>query len=278
MVLEPQNRFTRREGIERGSVRAAFFVFLGVVAVIGWSYIFFVSEAFMIKDIEVRGVKSLDAVDVKREVYDIVDKRPKPFWQPARHIVFIKQEELAPLIAERLFAEHVTIDKQDSHILRLMIQERARKFILHTPHQSLWVDLQGTVLQELTLVEAKHLSERRAGKRLADPNDAPIIFLDGVSVLKPAEVVPDGRIQTWLDITREVQKQGIRYREIQPESSPSSTRLTLKTLQGYNLWLDTSETLERQIEAYKAFEKQKPKDVVIHEYVDVRIPNRIYVK
>lgn len=233
----------------------------------------------MITDIEVRGAKTLDPIDVKREVYDMIDTRARPFWQPARHALLLDPAHLEPLVAERLFAEHVSLERDGLHILRLSIQERSRRFVLRTEHQSLWVDLQGSVLEELTSAEERAMNDRRIGKKISEPSDPPIVSLVGLnSVFKPGEGIQDPRISTWLIITREIQKRGIKYREIVPDQNVSSTRITLKTAQGYNVWLDTSDTLETQIEAFKTFEKQKPKDVVIQEYVDVRIPNRIYVK
>lgn len=278
VVLEPQNRFTRRQVALQGSSRVVFFVFLGVVAVIGWSYVFFVSDAFMLRDVEIRGVKSLDPLAVKREVYDVVDHRARPFWQPARHMWFLKAGDVEPVLKERLFAEELSVDNVSGNILRLIIKERARRYILHTPTQWLWIDLQGVVLQELTLKELKDAENRLLGKPALITSDAPIIHLDQ-SRLQIGETIQRQDIRAWLDIALDMQMQGIGYREIEPPADTSSTQLTLKTAEGYAVWFDTSsDTLKKQIEAYKAFAKQKPKDVQVHEYVDVRIPGRVYVK
>lgn len=280
MTVEPQNRFTRRQTATQGSSgRVVFFLFLGLVAVIGWSYVFFVSDAFMVKDIEVRGVKTLDPMEVKREVYATIDGRARPFWQPARQMWFLRAGELEPILKDQLFAEQVSVDKSSGNVLRLLVKERARRYILRTPSQWLWIDLQGVVLQELTPQESKDADQRLLGKPATVTADAPIISIDRQTPLHVGEGIQVHDIRSWLDIALEVQKQGIAYREIEPPVEASSTRLILKTAEGYDVWFDTSsDTLKTQIEAYRAFQKQKPKDVHVQEYVDVRIPGRVYVK
>lgn len=279
VILDPQNRFTRRQVAAQGSGRRIFFVFLGVVSVIGWSYVFFVSDAFMLKDVEVRGVKTLDPVEVKREVYDVIDSRPHPFWQPARHTWFLRAEELEPLLKERLFAERVTVDNPSKNILRLLVEERSRRSILRTSSQWLWIDMQGVILDALSPKESQDADNRLLGKPATVTADAPIVYINREKPFHVGESIQIGDMRAWLDVALEMKKQGIAYREIEPPTEASSTQLVLKTAEGYDVWFDTSsDTLKTQIEAYRAFQKQKPKDVQVHEYVDVRIPGRVYVK
>lgn len=280
MLLEPQNRFTRRATRERGSVRFAFFVFFAFVAVIGWLYVFFISEAFQVKDIEVIGVKGIDPVHAKREVYEAMDARPRSFWEPARHSLLMDLGHLEPAVTDRLGVERVALTKVSTNILRLSIEERVRRFILHTPTQYLWMDFRGRALAELTAQEQKDVEARLAAKRLTNVQDVPVLsYPTVIQPLQPNEGIPDPEIARWLAIGLQFQKQGISYREIQPPRTPSSTRLVVITAQGYEAWFDTSQdTLETQIEAFKAFQQQKPKDLQVKEYVDARIPQRIYVK
>lgn len=279
---EPQNRFTRREKATQSSAgRVIFFVFLGCLASVGWTYLFFVSDAFMLRDIEVRGLVSLDPLDVKREVYRSMDEHPHPFWQPSRHLLFLHTTDLEKNLKENLFAERVTVDKSSNNVLRLLVEERARRFILKTPTQFFWIDIQGTVLHELSTEERKNAETRATAILGPATYDAPIIFLDQQTTIQSGERIhaDEKTIRGWLDVALEAQKQGIQHRQIQPEAGTSSTRILVKTFQGYDIWFDTStDTLKTQIEAYTAFIKQRPKDLRIEEYVDVRIPGRVYVK
>lgn len=279
MMLEPQNRFTRRATREQGSVRVAFFIFLAIVAVIGWLYVFFISDAFHINDIEVAGAKGIDATFVKREVYDAIDLRPRPFWEPARHTLFLTAAQLEPILTEKLGVEHLMIEKPRLNVLRLIVQERVRRLILHTPTTYFWLDGRGMVLAELTSTEQHDAEARLARKRISTPTDVPIVRYEMLEPIVVDQAIQDPQISRWLAISLQLQKQGIGYLEIQPPGTPSSTRLVVITAQGYEAWFDTSQdTLETQIEAFKAFQQQKPKDLQVKEYVDARIPQRIYVK
>jgi hypothetical protein len=279
MLLEPQNRFTRRETTQdRGAMRLAFFIFLGIVSVIGWLYLFFISDLFQVKGIEVAG-KGIDPVEVKREVYEVLDGRPRPFWQPARHSFFLQPEQIESLLTERLSAEHVTVDKRGFNILRLMIQARVRRFVLHTSTQDFWMDGRGFILSEPTLQEQKEIFDRLARKRPSAFTDPPIFSYPRLQVSSSTAGVIDPQIGRWLAAAFQLQKQGLSYLEIQPPQDASSTKLVVKTAQGYEAWFDGyTDTLEMQIEAFKAFQQQKPKNLQIKEYVDVRIPNKVYVK
>jgi hypothetical protein len=280
MLLEPQNRFTRRATRERGSVRFGFFVFFAFVAVIGWLYVFFISDAFQVKNVEVVGTKGIDPVYAKREVYEVMDARPRSFWEPARHSLLMDLDHLEPVITDRLGVERVALTKVSTNILRLSIEERVRRFILRTPTQYLWMDFRGRVLAELNSQEQKDVEARLMAKRLTTAQDVPILtYPELTRALEPNEGIPDPKTSRWLAMGLQLQKQGIGYRELQPPGTPSSTRLVVITAQGYEAWFDTSQdTLETQIEAFKAFQQQKPKDLQIKEYVDARIPQRIYVK
>lgn len=279
-ILEPQNRFTRREQHEQGSGRVAFFLFLGITAAIGWLYIFFMSEAFMVKDVEVRGVKTLDPAAVKREVFNVIDARPHAFWHPARHIWFLQTSELQEELANHFFTDHVTVDKSSYNVLRLSMVERTHAFIISTPSHFYWMDAQGVILDELNPQESHAVQLRLTGQGSVKPTDPPIMSIPNVDLLQVGQHIQeqDDHLQAWLDIALQVQKQGISYRQIQAPVDASSTKLTVQTMQGYEIWFDTySDTLQTQIEAYKTFDKQKPKDLYIKSYVDVRVPDRVYV-
>ncbi len=235
----------------------------------------------MIKDIEVRGVKTLNPLSVKREVFDVIDKRPHAFWHPARHGWFLETQELQAELASHFFTDHVTVDKVSSNILRLSMTERSPSFVLSTPSHFYWMDTQGVILNELDSKDSHNVQLRLMGQGSVKPTDPPIMSIPNIDSLRVGQRIQEQGeyIHTWLDIALQVQKQGISYRQIQAPLNASSTKLTVQTMQGYEIWFDTySDTLQMQIEAYKTFEKQKPKDLRIESYVDVRVPDRVYVK
>ena len=157
------------------------FVFLALASVIGWLYVLFISDLFVLRKIQVQGTRALDSVDVEREVYIILDARKewKP-WSP-RHTWFINTTELANELKDRLFAASVTVDKTYSGILRLMVEERSNKLILHSGQQFLWVDLQGVVTNELSMNEENKLLTQGKNFYTLDRQDSAIFYLKKVS-------------------------------------------------------------------------------------------------
>lgn len=267
-VLEPQNRFTRRQKLGTASTRFGAMIFLSLVALIGWAYVIFASEALSIKDVQVRGLGRLDVVEVKREVFRAIDGQPIPWIAVRRHRWFLQERELKNTLKETLFAEEIVWEKRDGNILRLIIKERPNQLILQTSQQLLLVNTEGRVLKELGVGEVT--------KALHPP----IIIMRTIqSTIKQGERVEGYDIRGWLDVALELDKLGVAYHEIRPPIDVSSTRLAVKAAPGYVVWFDSSsDTFKKQLEAYKAFEDQKPKDLPITEYVDARIPGRIYVK
>lgn len=259
-------------------MRVGFFIFLSMVACVGWLYVILVSEAFQIKDIEVRGVRELDPIEVKREAYRLIDSQERGWPWHARHVWFLNAEALRDELTEKLLVDRVTVEKSQGNVLRLMVEERSRRAIVRTAEKSFWIDGHGAMMESLNALEEKDLEARLSNKRASTVNDPPIIHAPSNTVLLMPQGTPDPVIRSWLDIALQVQKQGINYQEIVPSVSTSTSRFALRMSQGYEVWLDTSDTLETQLEAFKAFEKQRPKDVKVQEYVDVRIPSRIYVK
>ncbi len=233
----------------------------------------------MLHDIEVRGVTSLDPVEVKREVYAVIDARPRPIWQPARQLWFLPVEDIRSRLQARLMVKSITVDKTSYNVLRLTVEEGTKQFILKTPTQVFWVDTKGVIKQEVSSKDLKNMETNLNGKLTSNVSDTPVFSIDNQTILQPGQQISAQTIKTWLNVAAQLQKQGIRYREIKPDAAASSTKISVKTLSGYAVWFDTSSgTLKTQIEAYRAFEKQKSKDLQIHEYVDVRIPGRVYVR
>jgi len=259
------------------SVRITF-IFLGLACTIGWLYTIFISDLFLVRHIEATGLVSMDELDVKREVLAILDERGG--WRPwsARHIWFIDVDFVEEELKRRLFASQVAVDKSYTGILRLKIEERSNKLILHSRQQYLWVDLQGMITRELTLGEQKNVQALILGQRQMLPTETPIIHYSVDELLAPGySVAPSETVKGWITTATELAKGGFLFREIDIET-PSSTTARVINDSGYSVLVDMSVPLENQIRAYKAFVESKPKDIKVTEYLDVRVPGRIYVK
>jgi hypothetical protein len=269
------NRALRQQ---RFSKRNAVFLILGAVALFGWPYVLFMSDAFTVNAVEVRGLKTLDPVDVTREVFHVLDARGEWRPWPSRHAWFIDQEALKMQLKDRLFISDVVVDKSYNNILRLSIEERSKKVIYHSHQQYFWVDIQGVATAELSDDERKSAQARLLGQRTPNSDDAPIIKNDLDETINQGFVLADSRrAKEWIKLAEDLKSYKLLYREIEPPTA-SSTLFTVLSQEGYDVLMDITAPLDLQVKTYQAFMKSKPKDLKPLDYVDVRVPGRVYLK
>jgi len=253
------------------------FYFFALVAVVGWLYVFFESDALQVRAIEIYGAKNLDPVDVKREVYAILDERRDWRPWPARQMWFIDPKKIQETLKDRLFLANAVVDKKGLDVLRLTIEERANKFIFHSHQQYLWVDLQGMATSELTDADRHSAQGRILGSTSSRADDAPIIHRDLSEPVAPGyRIASADEVRDWIKAARELTTNGLAYRELTPPDA-SSTTAGVMSSDGYRILIDFAVPLARQIKTYEAFKRAGTKTKV-SEYVDVRIPGRVYVK
>ena len=265
-----------RQGSRENRTRLIFY-FLGLFCVIGWLYVFFMSDLFTINDIRVTGLQTLDPVDVNREVYQLLDQKRGWMPWPARNVWFIDRNQLAADLKTQLFAESVTVDKSYTNILRLNVTERASRLIFHSHQQYVWVDLQGLVTMELNDDERRQLQSRLLGQRIPNPYEPPVIQnnLDEL-VAVGYRVAEPTVIKTWVQTATDVMDGGIPYRELIVPKEGESTASIISP-DGYPVYIDILKPLAPQLKTYKAF-KEARTNFKVSEYLDVRIPGKIFYK
>lgn len=262
---------------ERWSKRSSAFGMLGISAVIGWLYVLFMSPMFMVSEVETRGLKTLDAMDVTREVFRVLDSREGgPEWLK-RHIWFINESELEKQLKDRLFTAKVVVDKSYTNILRLSVEERSKRLIFHSKQQYLWVDLQGVVTDELSAEEKREAQARLLGQRLSRSDEAPIIKRNFDDPIGVGFTIADTReVREWLDLADQLARDGMSYREVEPPRA-TSTRFTVLSRDGYDVIMDITTPIDLQVNTYNAFKSSGTKIKTV-EYLDVRVPGRVTLK
>jgi hypothetical protein len=261
------------------SARTIVFFFLFFISAIGWLYVLFGSEAFVVNAVEVRGVKSLDPGEVGREVFAVLDGREE--WRPwsPRHRWFVDPKKVEQTLEQRLFASRVVVDNLDTNVLRLLVEERGNRAVFYSGQQYFWVDLQGVVTEELSLAEKKRAQARILGHRLPLSDDPPLIHQDLPELIAPGSHVASAELmRSTIQHAHDLMAAGIAYREIQWPRTPTSTTETIISPEGFSILMDVSEDLQIQIATYKAFWEAQKKPPEVAEYIDAQIPGRIYVK
>lgn len=262
----------------RNSKRRAVFSILGLCAVFGWTYLVFISDVFAISGVEVRGLKALDSMDVTREVFDILDERAEFRPWPARHAWFIDKNKLTDQLKTRLFVIDAAVENSYANVLRLKIEERTKRVVFHSHQQYFWLDLQGVATEELNADEKRDAQARLLGNRSISDTEPPIIKRDlDESVSEGFVLATSQEAREWIELSEKLRATGLNYRELEPPTASSSLFKVLSAA-GHTVLMDITTPIESQVHTYQAFLKNQPKDIGKPEYIDVRVPGRVYFK
>lgn len=235
------------------------------------------SGFYQLDSIEMNDLNTLGKGEVVSTTHQLLARGGWRPWGNA-NLVFIDAEKLSLVLKDELFAENVTVDKVYPNILRLMIEERQRSVVMDSQGQYLMIDTQGMVAG---LAEGKikeDVDSRLSAKTLADPKTPPLIVCDLPELAAAGYQVTDSEyVKTWLEAYKALNEAGIKFRYFRL-STPSSDLLKVVSDEGYQVYYDLKTPLNGQIEVYKKFMASKPKGLKISEYIDIRIPGKVYVK
>lgn len=269
------NRGLRRA---KNSRRSVVFFLLGCGALLGWLYLIFASDAFAISSVEVRGLKNMDPVEVTKTVYDVLDERGGGLPWPARHAWFVDRTRLARELSTRLFATNVIVDKSYSSILRLSIEERSKRVVFHSHKQYFWLDTQGVATDELTTDERLNIQSRLLGTRPIHLDEPPVVKRDlDQDVSKGTNIASLQEAREWIKLAEDVKALNLVYREIEPPQA-TSTLFKVLSSEGHVVLMDITAPLDLQVRTYQEFVRSASKDMGKPQYIDVRVPGRVYLK
>ncbi|MCW1892020.1 MAG: FtsQ-type POTRA domain-containing protein [Candidatus Uhrbacteria bacterium] len=247
------------------------------IAVIGWAYVLFFSEFFSVSTIQIEGVASLERGEVERAIGEgLLKQRVFPFRKG--NVFLIKTKELESFLKENLFVQSVVVDKKAPNILRLKIEERQSSLVLRVGERIYQVDRAGLIMREIQpgpeqeeiLASSDSPSASRTGLPLLDirTQDPQPIVGNGY--------ITDTQMQRWLDTLQGLKERGFGYRSASLEQATSS-KMILRMFEPYDVYIDIMEPLAGQIQSYYEFMKVK-KGEKIYEYVDARIPGKVFYK
>jgi cell division septal protein FtsQ len=237
----------------------------------------FVSRYWSVIRIETNDLHDLSREDVASTTYDLLDNGG---WKPwdKRNIFFVDPKQLEKDLHDRLFVEQVTVDKVYPNVLRLKIEERQRSVFLASKDQLLNVDTNGIVTGDAGGKGVDDARMQLRNKLLATASRLPLIVFDlpepasaGYQVTKPDNV------KRWITAYKSFVGSGIKFTYVTLEMADSQT-VRLKTDKGFDLVVDLSQALQPQIEMFNKFLQVKPKNMVVNEYVDVRVLGKLFIK
>lgn len=248
---------------------------LSAVALVGWAYVFFFSTVFTVQSIEIEGIKTLGRGEVEDVTNNALQKmRIWPF-RP-KNIFLIDEKKLSSELTDKLFTQYVTVDKKYPNILRLKVKERQSSLVILKGGKFWQIDRNGVIMREIMEDQEKALMQDQINHPIADRSEV-LPILEISQDLDPAvgnTYVSDFRVSMWLDTFKSLQDLGFGYRHATVEYA-TSTKLILNMFEPYDVYIDLMEPIAPQISGLYEFMRVK-KDAQIKEYIDARIPGKVY--
>ncbi len=277
----PDAPFRHRFATDPHARRRFAFAALGVFALLGWGSLLFFSDLLSVRTVTVEEGKGIDRIEAKAAVLQSLDRREGWRPWPARHPWFIDERSLAEQLKARWFAESVEVRTSPvSNIVRLIIKEQKNTLLVKTPSQFLRVDAQGIVRAELTPEERLTVLQRLAGRatNISSSTEALIELPDlgdpvALRYRLPIEV---DELRRWFTIDKELQRAGLAFGYVRVEPQ----HLALYGRDGIPSYIDPLENVPAQLKALSEFQARVKAGKIPppKEFVDARIPGRLYVK
>ncbi|MEO5927305.1 MAG: hypothetical protein ABIO72_01250 [Patescibacteria group bacterium] len=267
---------TRRLEDKRSSYGAVIAI-VAAFAVTGWAWFLFRSGYLDIQTIDPGPLQSLDRGEVVAETERALSESG---WRPwsEKNLLMLNTTELAIKLKDRLFADNVAVEKSYPNVLRLKIGERQRSVVVESNSQYVLVDAKGIVTAMADGDVLRASQDRVAAKAFADEIHLPVVVMNTADPLAPGfQVASPEEIRRWLDATRYLVLGGLQFRFMKVES-PQSALGRFVSKKGYDIYFDLTQPLEPQLMTYTAYLKTKPDESRITEYLDARVPGKVFIK
>ena len=266
--------------------RRAAFALLGLFTLLGWAGLVLSSSLLTIQRVEIEGGgKGISQIETTSAVFQLLDTRSA--WRPwsPRHRWFVDIAALREGLKARWFAEDVQVERPaGKNIVRLIIREHPIALHVHTGDQYLEIDANGVVRRELTRDEQVHAAQRLTGTANIMATSTRVLefpYLQDPVATGYRLGAPNSILRQAILLGNALEKTGIPFRAIVHQSEASPT-LVVVHQNGIPAYIDTSISLQAQVEAwaeYLAARAAGTKGVeAAREFIDLRIPGRIYVK
>ena len=277
---------------------------VAVCLVLGSVWFIFVSRFWSVTQLDIKGMKDLGRGEVEQATYGALDHGS---WKPwdQRNIFFVDTNQLAKEIQQKLFAEKVTVEKSYPNVLRLLIAERQRRVVYVIGPQYYDVDTQG-VVNGIDTVNASFVQSLLNGKSVSDTShpvvvsqqifnqDAADTFLfvsstnigatgasstdiNTDSATTSQQLVDSDQVKRWLDLSEALNGARLHFKVLKV-MQPTSRAVSVAMDKGYDLVMDLLTPFGPQIDTYQKFICMKRKTQAINQYVDVRVPGKIFLK
>lgn len=239
---------------------------VALAVLVGLIYFFFFSKVFNVREVSINNSSFVGNKEI-REVVDKYLEQKFLFFERFSNIFLVDSDKLQTVISESFpQAKNVSISKKYLHGLLISLERKETAGIwCFKDGRCYYFDREGTAFDS------------------AIDSDGSIylsIYDETKTIENLGEKVAEKSLIDYIfDTKREVEKLKIAVAEIVIPSG-ELFRINIKTGENWELYLNTQENLQNQINSLKIFLSQKisQEKRLQLQYIDVRIPNRVYYK
>ncbi len=265
-----------RQG-KKEQTRGVINILLGSFLFLATLWCLFFSGWFDVKKYEFNELRVLDQTALRGEIDGYFQQSRNWPWG-RKNIFALNEKDLEEYLSSKLFVNKVIVDKTYPNILRLMIEERQRSVVLVTNNQIYVVDDYGVITDvaddAMTSTTRNFLT---SDTPIETSKEIYVHYPTSTQMAKGQEIFGSERVRGLLDLSAKLRDTGIWFKTLNIEyGDPASISIILK--QNKKVLLALDQTIDAQIETLRSFIASKPKWEEITEYIDVRVPGRIYYK
>lgn len=281
MLAETPNK---DEGMFRGErqgrkqqTQGIIYALLGGFFVLSTVWCLFFSGWFDVKKYEINDLRVLGRDAVRGEIDGYFQQNRHWPWG-SRNIFVLDTKDLEKFLLKKIFVNGVTVDKSYPNILRLKIWERQRSVVLVTNNQIYVVDDYGVITDLADDATVSTTKKYLTSTTPIETSKEIYVFLPTSTLMvKGQELFASERVRGLLDLSAKLRDAGIWFKTLDIQyDDPGALSIILK--QDKRVLFDLDESVDAQIETLRSYIASKPKWEDIKEYIDVRVPGRIYYK
>ncbi len=241
-----------------------FVVTVGII--VGVLYLFFFSKLFNIREIAINNSSFVSNKEIREAVDSYLGER-KLFIPRFSNIFFVDRDKIQALIADKFTqAENVVVDKKYFHTLEINLSKREALGIWCFKNKNcFYFDRTGMAFDTAANSDGSlFLSVDDESKNLEKLGE---------------KVTEESLLNFILNVQKEMGKLKIGVVKIIIPNN-ELFRINIKTSENWELYLNTQDNLQIQINSLSTFLSQKVSSEKRNQlqYIDVRIPNRVYYK
>ncbi len=235
-----------------------------IFAIIFFAYLFS-APRFSITNIEVTGTEFVSSNDIVQTVKEALEKSRFLIF-PGTNSFLLKEERLQEALNERFIFDSLDI-KVKGNTIYLTIKERVSSLIWKTGEKSYFVDINGTVIREL--------SESDLETNIAS---LPVFYdKSNTDISVGQNILNTNIIQGAFDFLRLLEQGGVKVDLINVET-PQSEWLSARTGEGYEIYFDPIEKQETQANNLFVIIRESIGDTSGITYIDLRFGDHVYYK